>query len=166
MYCPEHKNVRPDLDRPPHLSHQALRISLLLLNRKGYCLIVNEGRESEQIRARSVQTAFGTNPNPLISSQKVSCLEDITFREGRGGQEQKHRWGDPLFFLKADPMKRWCSAALWGMQWHAVFSPQYTAALYNFKTCTLLWMYYKIPTFFLLLALLCDLYCFIPKWLP
>lgn len=52
-----------------------------------------------------------------------------------------------------------------GIQCTLYFSPQYTAALYNFKTCTLLWMYYKIPTFFLLLALLCDLYCFIPKWL-
>lgn len=124
-----------------------------------------KARESEQIRARSVQTAFGTNPNPLISSQKVSCLEDITLGRGRTGTEAQMR--RPTIFLKErrpyEEVMLCCFKG--GYSGTLYFSPQYTAALYNFKTCTLLWMYYKIPTFFLLLALLCDLYCFIPKWL-
>ena len=57
-----------------------------------------KARESEQIRARSVQTAFGTNPNPLISSQKVSCSEDIALRRGRTGTEAQMR--RPTIFLK------------------------------------------------------------------
>lgn len=54
-----------------------------------------KARESEQIRAGSVHTTFGTNPNPLISSQKVSCSEDIALRRGTEAQTRR-----PTIFLK------------------------------------------------------------------
>lgn len=94
-------------------------------------------RESEQIRARSVQTAFGTNPNPLISSQKVSCLEDITLGRVETGTEAQMR--RPTIFLKERrPYEEVMLCCFMGDTGTLYFFPQYTAALYNFKTCTLI----------------------------
>lgn len=127
-----------------------------------------KARESEQIKAGSVQTTFGTNPNPLISSQKVSCLEDIALRRGRTGTEAQMR-RSTIFLKECRPYEEVMLCCFMGRYNDMLyFPPQFNTLMpwkLNFKTCTLLWMYYEIPTFSLLLSLLCDLYCFICKWL-
>ena len=159
--------MRHDLDRPPYLSHQALKISLLLLNRKGYCLIVNEGQGIWTDKSQICADCIWDKPKSSYLFSESQLFRRYCFKE----REDRNRSTDEeTHYLSEGTQTLWRGDALLlygGIQWHAVFFPsiQYTDALCNFKTCTLLWMYYKIPTFFLLLALLCDLHCFIPKWL-